>query len=85
MGFRSRTLAGKCGDLAGQWPVEGKAYLVWFDGEGGRDFLLSPEELSEIADITEVAREPDGTVYRVSTKGVAGQPSRTWDDPRLNP
>jgi hypothetical protein len=85
MGFRSRAAAGKLGDLAGRWPVEGEAYLVWFIGEGGRDFLFSPEELSEITDIGEVARLPDGTIYRVSIKGVVGQPSRSQDNPRPNP
>ncbi len=75
MGFRSRTAAEKIGDLPGRWPVEGEAYLVWFVGEGGRDFLFSPEELSEIADVREVSRLPDGTVYRASVRKPPGQDS----------
>jgi hypothetical protein len=47
------------------WPPEGEAWLIWLDRQQ-RAYLFSPEALSSIAIVSEVARYDDGAIYRVT-------------------
>jgi hypothetical protein len=54
-------------DLEGLWPPEGRACLVWLN-DVPRDYLFSPQELSEIADVELQAAVSDGRVYSVTRR-----------------
>lgn len=55
-------------ELKGRWPIESGSVLVWFNTLGWREHFFSVRELQEVADLVEVARFSDGTVYRVSVR-----------------
>jgi len=56
-------------DLAGRWPPQGRAYLVWFLRER-RPYLFPPADLCRIARLVALFRCRDGTLYAVRpTKG----------------
>jgi hypothetical protein len=55
------------GELAGRWPPEGEALLVWFTSTK-RPFQFSLTELESAAVLVPVQRLSDGSVYRVSAQ-----------------
>ncbi len=54
-------------DLPGRWPPESCAMLVWFNRRSFRGYY-TVQELESVADIEEVARFGDGSVYRASVR-----------------
>ncbi|MCX6841826.1 MAG: hypothetical protein NTX53_06060 [candidate division WOR-3 bacterium] len=72
--YRSTKSANQLGDLVGRWPPEGEAYLVWFKNRI-RPYSFSVEELEEVANIVEVARLSDGSIYHISVREAAVQDS----------
>jgi hypothetical protein len=65
--YRSSEVADDINDLAGSWPEEGKAVLVWFEHQR-RTYLYTPTELQTIANLDTLAGFEDGVVYRVSAR-----------------
>jgi hypothetical protein len=58
-------------DLRGRWPTENGSVLVWFKNITWRKYLFSVEELEKVANVVEVARFSDGSIYRVSARRAA--------------
>ena len=54
-------------DLKGTWPEETAACLIWFDAIE-RAYLFTPDQLQEIAELTEIVRLKDGTLYAVTRR-----------------
>jgi len=50
--------------LKGHWPQETPAYLVWFSSIQ-REYVFTPDELKEIAQLDEITRLNKGTIYKV--------------------
>ncbi len=71
--YGSTKPANELGDLSGRWPSEGEAYLVWFKNKD-RPWLFPVEELAEIANVVEIARLSDGSIYKVSVRQTMAQP-----------
>jgi len=63
---RQKTLTPQTLDeLRGNWPAENKVILVWFD-RAERDYLFTPNELRLVANVLEISRLADGTIYSVN-------------------
>jgi hypothetical protein len=58
-------------DLRGRWPPESVSVLVWFNNRGWREQYYSVKELGQVANVEEVARLGDGSVYQVSVRDTA--------------
>jgi hypothetical protein len=58
---------GRLTDLCGHWPAESRSVVVRFDRCWLRGYFTVPE-LESVADIEEVARFDDGSVYRASVR-----------------
>jgi len=54
--------------LAGNWPAEKNACLVWFDHVDRSSYLLTLDELDDYAVLTLVRRFDDGSIFRISKK-----------------
>jgi hypothetical protein len=54
-------------ELAGTWPVEGSAWLVWFDRER-RDYLYPVDQLERVAEVRPTRELVDGAVYSVTRR-----------------
>lgn len=54
-------------DLAGLWPEQGQAYLVWLDNIH-KVHLFTVEELEMFASVEPILRFADGTIYLVTRK-----------------
>jgi len=60
-------------ELRGNWPADNKAILVWFDWVGyEQPYLFTVDELRLIANVREISRLADGTIYLVSKKSPSG-------------
>ncbi len=51
--------------MRGEWPVEDKACVVWFDNISRED-LFKPEELDQIAELVEEKKMDDGKIFYFS-------------------
>jgi hypothetical protein len=65
----------KLGDLSGCWPTGSPSLLVRFNRCWLRGYF-TVQELEEVADIEEVARFDDGSVYRASVRNTAAAAGR---------
>lgn len=54
-------------EFEGAWPAA-DGYLIWYEGADSKH-LLSIEAMSDFADLQDVARFSDATIYYVSTRG----------------
>lgn len=60
--YNSEKLADSLEDI--KWPETSPACLVWF--EDTRSYLLTPEELSSIVNISLLTEADDGAIYLIS-------------------
>jgi hypothetical protein len=67
-----RRTASDLTELRGHWPAEDVAYLLWFK-RFHRWYLFSVAELTEVANVVEVAHLSDGSIYLVRARGRAAQ------------
>ena len=53
-------------ELDGVWPVEKRAYLVWFRKQENRSWLFNPNELASISEMQIVDSSSQGSIYLVA-------------------
>lgn len=65
--YNSPKIANKISEINGSWPKENRSCLVWFD-PNTRKYLFNLEELQYAANLEQVVRLQDGSLYTVSRK-----------------
>jgi len=63
----SNTIA-KISSLNSSFPLENKAYLVWFNALAFRTYFFTPDELMSIVKLEKTIQLEDGTIYVISKK-----------------